>query len=187
MQQICSWPQWKKEHQIWKKVVTEFRYQEQKAEWGNGSVAEDCIKLFVLKLPLRPWTNNHRPSTSEAQCRLGRRLLILRSICSIPIRVWKPHTLYLVRDIWWWIGLSGPSLPHLFWWPEQDSGLCRGGCAWSTGTCQSLAPSLNLRLGANLRPACKAWWTGWGAELCSADGAGTVQLPAPINRDDLIL
>lgn len=45
---LCAadWPQWKKEHQIWQKVVTEFRYQEQKGKGGNGSMVEDCIKLI---------------------------------------------------------------------------------------------------------------------------------------------
>lgn len=54
----------------------------------------------------------------------------------------------MVREIWWWIVLSGSSPPHLFQRSEQDFGLCCGGCAWSTGICQSLALSLNPRLGA---------------------------------------
>lgn len=73
----------KKEHQVWKRVVTEFRHQKQKAEGANGSVLEVYIRLLVLQLPLRPWANHHSSSTSEVKCKLGRRFLIPSSICFI--------------------------------------------------------------------------------------------------------
>lgn len=50
----------KERNQIWQKVVKEFRYQEQEGGGGNGSMIEDYMKLSKLRLPLRPWTNNHR-------------------------------------------------------------------------------------------------------------------------------
>lgn len=71
----------KKEHQVWKSVVTEFRYQ--KSEGANGSALELYITLLALQLPSRPWANHHRSSTSELKCRLGRRFLILSSTCFI--------------------------------------------------------------------------------------------------------
>lgn len=73
-----------------------------------------------------------------------------------------------------WLGTLDGGLVCL----QQNSGLCRGGCALKHR--YLLKPGTQLQSETRSTPA-------WGAELCSADSVGMVQLPAPINRDDLML
>lgn len=135
------------DYQVWKRVVAEFRYKEQKAEGANSSALEVYIRLLALQ-------DVEQIITGHLQVRLSAGLAE-GFLCWVPYALYphrwlsfgyKNHTLCIWLEI-----LAGRPVCLVPLCPICSSGLrkslgsvCPGGCAGSTGTCKSLASSLTL-------------------------------------------